>query len=167
MQAPRRVKKSNAGFTLVELLAAAAIMAFCLAGLLLAYISMFTMTDLSRDMTVATNALQQKFEQVQGTGFSALNNSNFTLASLGFNNTTGMGIVEVSATGYTNATAELKRVRVAISFQSKGRVIGEDKNLNGILDSGEDDPYYNTSSFGGGGKLNSPVEGVIFVTNYN
>lgn len=168
MRAKRGIKK-NAGFTLVEVLVAAAIMAFCLAGLLLSYISMFTLTDFSRDMTVANNALQLRLEQIQKlnyTAASALNNTSFNLSSLGFNGTEGRGVVEVSATNYTASEAQLNRLRVVIAFRSKNRVIGEDQNLNGMLDSGEDDAFYNSSSYNGAGRLNSPVEGVLFITDY-
>jgi len=45
---------------------------------------------------------------------------------------------------------------VVVCFRTRGRVIGEDKNLNGALDSGESPDS----------RLDSPVEIVTYVANF-
>jgi prepilin-type N-terminal cleavage/methylation domain-containing protein len=146
-------------FTLIEVLLAAAILAVCLSGLLMAYVDLLIFTDLSRDMTLATNAAQAKMEEIRNMNFSslaALDGTNFTIT--GFNSTKALGVIEVADTSYD----DLKRVRLAVSFKSRNRVIGEDQNLNGVWNSGEDFSGYSN----GTGKLNSPVEAVTLIANY-
>lgn len=157
-----RVKK-GAGFTLMELLLTVAILAFCLCGILLTYIQMFIFSDLSRDLTRITNLVQAKMEEIKKTDFATL--ASFTLAfdsNLFFENETqyngnlkkGIIRAEVSNTSY----GDLKEVRIVSSFKSRGRIIGEDKNLDGDLDTGEDTLIVNT-------RLDSPVEAVTLIAD--
>jgi hypothetical protein len=83
------------------------------------------------------------------TGLSALNGTRFELN--GFAAGDAEGVVEVSDTTYS----DLKRVRLTVSFRSRNRVIGEDSNLNGILDAGEDS--------NGNGRLDSPAEVISLI----
>jgi hypothetical protein len=142
--------------TLVEVITAAAIFAFCLSGLLLTYMNLFTLNDLTRDFTRTTNGIQARMEEIKLVSFTnlaALNNTTFTID--GFNSTSALGVVQVSDTGYT----DLKRVRLIVTFKSRNRVIGEDTNFNGVLNSGED--------ANGNGRLDSPCEIVTTIANFN
>lgn len=146
----------NIGMTLVEVITAAAIFAFCLAGLLLTYMNLFTMTDLTRDLTLATNAMQARMEEIKHfpfSGLAALDNTTFAVE--GFNLTDAIGVVQVSNTTYT----DLKQVRLVICFRSRNRLIGEDTNLNGELNAGEDTD--------GNDRLDSPSELVTTIADFN
>ncbi len=156
-QPDRMMKSSVRGFTLVEVMIAAAILAFCICGLLATYVNMFFLTDLSRDFTLATNAVQAKMEEIKKKDFSQITNSltgPFDLTSYGFPSSKSKGrvVVDENFDGYPG---ELTRVRIVACFDSRGRVIGEDKNLNGLLDPGEDS--------NNNGVLDSPVELVTLI----
>ncbi|MFA5100754.1 MAG: prepilin-type N-terminal cleavage/methylation domain-containing protein [Candidatus Omnitrophota bacterium] len=155
-------KKRQSGLTLIEVLVSVAIMATCISGMLLTYINLFTITDLMRDFTLAMNAASQKVEEIKCNPYDsilAFNNSTFTVA--GFPDASdAIGRIEVSNT--TNAY--LRKVRVVVSFRTRGRVIGEDANLNGLLDSGENTVSYAETA---GPRLDSPIEIVTYVGNYS
>lgn len=147
----------------MELLLTFSLLAFCLCGILLTYINMFLLADLSRDLTQTTNLIQAKMEQIKKTDFDAI--ASFALAfdaNLRFENETGYdsnlkkGIVTAEVT--TMSYSDLKRVRIVSSFKSRGRVIGEDKNLDGDLDIDEDTLIINN-------RLDSPVEAVTLIAS--
>ena len=146
------MKDSKKAFSLIELLLTVTMLSFCLCGILITYINMFFLSDLSRDMTLATNAVQSKMEEIKKTAFdnlSALNGTTFDLD--GFTGLTAKALIEVSDTGYT----DLKIVRISASFKSRFQTVGEDKDFNGVLNSGEDaDPN---------GRIDSPVELVTLI----
>jgi len=153
----RAGKNTSGGFTLLEVLFASAIMAACISGLLLTYINLLTLTDLTRFFTVATNAASRKIEEIKRLPYGTIadyNNTTFNVADF-YPPEDAIGRVEVANT--TNTTgAFLKRIRVVVCFRTRGRVIGEDKNLNGALDSGESPDS----------RLDSPVEIVTYVANF-
>lgn len=127
--------KSARGFSLVELLFTFSILAFTLCGILLTYIQMFLLSDLARDTTYATNAVQAKMEEIKNTAFDSISLYNDTAFDIpGFAAEDAKGRVEVYSTAY----ADLYRVRVMASFKSRKRLIGEDANLNGEFNTGED-----------------------------
>jgi hypothetical protein len=116
---------------------------------------MFILTDLSRDLTVATNALQAKMEEIKKTNFDSLASLNGTTFDIsGFDSSNAKGVVYVTDTGYT----DLKRVHIEVSFKSRNRVIGGDRNLNGVANTGED--FINVN---GVNELISPVELVTLI----
>jgi prepilin-type N-terminal cleavage/methylation domain-containing protein len=150
----RRLRKS--GLTLVEVLVAAAIFAFCLSGLLLTYMNLFTLTDLSRDFTLASNAMQAKMEEIRQSNFSnlsSLNNTNFTVP--GFAANSSSGIIQVYNTTYN----DLKEVRLVVSFRCKNRTIGEESNFNGVF-------CATTEDTDGNGRCDSPAELVTVISQF-
>lgn len=152
-QLAQKMKSLDKGFTLIELLFTFSILVFCLCGLLLAYIQMFVLTDLSRDLTLATNAVQAKMEEIKKANFDSLLSLNGTTFDLtGFSSSDAKGRVEVVSTVYS----DLMRVRIVASFRSRNRVIGEDANLDGDLDTGED-------TFISNSRLDSPMELVTLI----
>ncbi len=59
---------------------------------------------------------------------------------------------------YTSGYNRLLKIKVTCCWKEKGgRIIGEDKNLNGQLDIGED--------INGNGELDSPVKLVTYIAN--
>lgn len=142
----------NNGFSLPEVLVAAYILAFGLCGILVTYVSMLIFSDLSRDFTLANNALQAKMEEIRRTDFNSLSGLSGTVFDIeGFSSDNAKGAIEVTDTAYT----DLKRVRIAVCFKSRSKVVGEDANLNGMLDLGED--------ANNNGRLDSPAEVVSMI----
>lgn len=146
------------GFTLIELMVALAILAFCLTGLLLTYIGMLVLNETTRNLTIATNAAQTELEKLrnqsnQPLGFDSLVNFNgATFDVPGFIAGNAKGRIEVANAGY----ADLNQVRIVVSWKQRGaRIIGEDTNLNGVLNAGEDQ--------NGNGILDSPAEIISFI----
>lgn len=126
---------------------AAGILAFGICGVLVTYLTLFVFSDLNRNFTLAASSLQAKMEEIKRTNFTALSALNGTTFNLnGFSSSDAKGRIEISDTVYT----DLKRVRLIICLRSRSRVIGEDANLNGVLNSGEDS--------NGNGRLDSPLE---------
>ncbi len=147
-------RRYGRGFTLIEVLLAVSILAFVLCGLLSTYISLFYLGDISRQIILVTNAMQARFEEAKNTSFDALpalNGTTFTIP--GFANNNARGQIQVNNTVF----ADLREVRIVVSFRSKGatRIIGEDTNLNGVLDSGEDG--------NNNGRLDSPMEIITLI----
>jgi prepilin-type N-terminal cleavage/methylation domain-containing protein len=148
------MKLSDKGFTLIELLFAAVIIAFVLCGLLLTYVNMFLLSDLARGFTLTTNGMQLEIERLKNANFTNLisfNNTKFEVA--GFNNSDAEGVIYVSDTAYS----DLKKARIAVSFKSRKRIIGEDTDLDGTLDYGED---INNNT-----RLDSPAEVVTLIAD--
>ncbi len=149
-------RKKITGFTLIELLFTFSILATSILGILLTYISMFILLDLSRDLTLANNAAQAKMEEIKNIDFSNLSSEagSFDLTAYGFPSVDSRGIIEVD-TDSLGYAGELTRVRILAFFRSRGRVIGEDLNLNGVLDPGEDRNLNR--------ELDSPVEVITLI----
>ncbi len=137
--------------SLVELMAAVCIVLIAIVGILYAYMKAIELHSIARGAAVATHGVKNKIEEIKGAAhaniYSTYNNSTFTLPGI----TNGKGVVYVN-----NDIANLLVVKVVFCWKLEGgRVIGEDTNLNGVLDSGEDqrdrDGAYN-------GKLDSYVQ---------
>jgi len=92
-------------------------------------------------------------EEIKKMSFDSLSlgGKPFNLTDYGFVYSESKGRVEVSNTPYS----DLKRIRLIGCFKSRQRIIGEDKDLDGILDTGEDS--------NGNGRLDSPLEIVTLI----
>ena len=75
--------RARAGFTLSELLLAAAILVFVLAGLLALFLNCLVLNDANRNLTVASTHAQYIMEQIKSTDFaqveSKINNGDWDL----------------------------------------------------------------------------------------
>lgn len=145
-------KASSKGFTLVEITLVVAIVAFVLCGLLATYISCFVLTVTSKNISIATNAALGLIEEIRNAPFSQVitdfNGLNFILNDI----PASRGVVSIN-----DDNPELLRVTVTVCWRQGERIIGEDTNLNGVLDSGED--------ANGNGILDSAVQLVTLVAN--
>lgn len=145
--------KNKNGFTLIETMLSGFLLAFVLSGMLLLYVNFMTLGDLIRQITLASNAAQAQLESLKNMDFNNVVTDTDGFSVAGFPAGTARGAVEVVATEY----ADLKEVRITVSFVSKGgRIIGEDTNLDGQWQSSEDT--------NGNGFLDSPVEIITFVS---
>ena len=127
------VRKAAPGFTLVELMVATLILVAVLVGLLASYVACLDLTDLAKNTSTAINIAQSKIEDIKNDTYVQIkadyNNVPFNVTGL-----TGKGVSYVDDTN-----PDLLEVTVTVCWRQKnGRIIGEDTNLNGQLDAGED-----------------------------
>ena len=165
-------KNSESGFTLVEIMLATGILVFALCGILAAFISCIALSSTSKNVNIATNAALEIAEQIRTTAYTDLSDpsgSGLLINGQPFTETfPGSNIYSCSftvavlpsnmVTVYINTnTPELLGVTISLCWRQNNRVIGEDKNLNGQLDAGED--------ANGNDLIDSPVQVVTRVAN--
>ena len=142
----------NKGFTLVETILAVGILAFVLCGILATYASCSILATTSKNVNIATNAALGLMEQIRTDSFTQIytdyNRLNFVLNDI----SSSRGAVYVDATN-----PSLLKVTISVCWRQGSRVIGEDTNLNGVLDTGED--------VNGNGIIDSPVQLVTLIAN--
>lgn len=132
---------------------ASAVLVTVLAGLLAVFVNCIFLNELNRRLTLAYSAVEAEMETIKNTPFANLDALNGTTFNLnGFTAGDAIGRIEVSNEG----SSDVKRVRITASFRNRKRIIGEDKNLNGALDTGEDVDLND--------ELNSPVELITLIT---
>lgn len=133
MQKLGRVLHNQKGFTLPELLVSMILLAPLYMGVSLSFIQCMSLNDASQEFSQAIGSVQNQVSVMHNTPFdqvfSTYNNTTFTVAGM-----TGIGAIDVD-----NSAADLLTVTVSYCWQTKdGRLMGEDVNLNGQLDAGED-----------------------------
>jgi Tfp pilus assembly protein PilV len=147
----KRYELSNGkGFTLAELLIAAAILIVLFTGILMAFFRSIQLEEISRHSSTALLVAKNRVTQIKNTPFdqilAAYHRTTFTTTGLD-----GIGVSYVD-----NTDPRLCIVRVAFCWREKnGRVFGEDLNLNGQVDVGED---RNNNGF-----VDSPVQVIASV----
>lgn len=145
--------KNNSGLTLLELMIAAGILVVAISGLMAIFTGMFSLNENARKITLAVTASQDKMEEMR--------NSNFDSLFTAYNGTSfdpdGFASGEVKGAVYIdNTNSDLLEVCVAISWREhSNKIVGEDINLNGALDPGED--------LNGDNRLSSPAEVVTLI----
>ncbi|MBU0694769.1 MAG: hypothetical protein KKC11_08920 [Candidatus Omnitrophica bacterium] len=149
-------RSSLTGFTLIEISIATLVFIVTLTAILLFYISSTQLTEISFNTTKALFAAKTKLEEIRNYNFSKIYNdfSNYKFIPKGFGENEAKGVVYVNK---EDAREDLLRVNVAVCFKAGVRIIGEDSNLDGILDTGEDE---NSNNF-----LDSPVELTTLLTS--
>jgi Tfp pilus assembly protein PilV len=134
----------NSGMTLVEILVASAVLILAVTGILTAYLRAMELAEISRNMSRAIHAAQTRMEEIRSSDYDSIFSSYHQTQFL-INGLNGYGISYVD-----NSTADLLEIIVSVAWKQKnGRVYGEDKNLNGVIDAGED--------INGNGMLDSQV----------
>ncbi len=143
-------KDNNKSFTLIELMIAATIFLIAFVGILISYFTCLELSEISKNTSIAVHASKARLETIRNTTFNQIkatyNNTAFVIAN--FN---GKGVSYVDDTNP-------RLLKITVSFcwkQPSGRVVGEDKNLNGQLDAGEDT--------NGNGTIDSPVQLVSYI----
>lgn len=144
----KEFRLTQMGFTLMELMIAAAVLIAVLVGLLAAFIGCFALNETSRNLTIAINGCQRKLEEIHdesfGQIFASYDGATFEVA--GLRDADSEGVVEVD-----NTDPDLLVISVTVCWRQKGgRIFGEDSDLDGVLDAGEDD--------NGNGQLDSPAQ---------
>ncbi|OGX08758.1 MAG: hypothetical protein A2Z88_00815 [Omnitrophica WOR_2 bacterium GWA2_47_8] len=134
--------KDRNGFSLVEVLVTAGIVVLVSLGLFRVFITCSLLAEMAGNLTTAIVEAEDKMEEIRNVAFDTIVGSyssggtpgnTFTIPS--FN---AMGVVNIDPTTSPN-NADLLKVEVNVSWRNKdGRVVGEDKDLDGTIDGGED-----------------------------
>ena len=126
------------GFTLVEVLVATGLLVIVLAGLVGLFVYCSMLSELSGDMTTVMSELQGKWEEIRNHDYDLI----VTDYSSGGTPGNTFDLTQVNAKGviYIDATnPDILVVKIVASWQTRSdRIMGEDQNLNGVLDAGED-----------------------------
>ncbi|MEW5895476.1 MAG: hypothetical protein AB1650_06945 [Candidatus Omnitrophota bacterium] len=137
--------KNIQGVSLIEFLVSFVILVLVTGGILFSYIRCMEFIELSKNMSIAVQAAQSRMDQIKATNYSLVSSS-FNGISFAIPNLNGIGVTYID-----NSVADLLDVNVVICWRNKNdRLYGEDGNLNGVLDVGED---LNVNL-----RLDSPVE---------
>lgn len=144
-------RKPARGFTLAELLLAVTIAIIALCGILATYITCFNLMSTSKNTSIAASVAQGIMERIRATPFPQI----ATTAS--WPEPPNVLPAHKSVVYIDNTNPEFLRITVCVSWSQGLRVIGEDKNLNGLINAGEDVNLNNI--------LDSPVEIVSFLAN--
>jgi prepilin-type N-terminal cleavage/methylation domain-containing protein len=153
-----RRELNNRGFTLVELLIVVGILAVVVLGLLQLFIYTSVQAQMAGNKTLAVAAATNKIEEIRNHTYTSIAadyasggtpGNKFTPANI-----TGKGIIYIGS-----SNPDLLTIEVDVSWRNKyGRVIGEDLDLDGVKDTGED--------VNGNNKLDSPVKLISAITSH-
>lgn len=141
----KKCRKDDQGFTLPELMVATLIFSLTFLGIFLTCLRCMELNGIARNSSTALNAAKSRIATIENTAFNQIaatyNNATFTTADLN-----GIGVSYVNT-----VSADFLTVTVVFCWREKsGRTIGEDSDLDGQLDAGED--------LNNNGTLDSPIE---------
>jgi len=130
--------RKNSAFTLVELLVVIAILSFVLVALLRLFVACGVLVNMSQCITAATIDAQNKIEEIRNSDFDDITTNYVSSGTPGntFNLTTltGKGVIYIDS-----SNPDLLQIDIVVCFQDRyGRIYGEDVDLDGALDGGED-----------------------------
>ena len=144
---------SSQGLSLVEVLIATGILAFVLCAVLYVYTLCSALITTSKNVNIATNAALGLMEEIRCSSFADIPEDYNGLIFMLNDVPESRGVVYVY-----DANPELLTVTISVCWrQNADRVIGEDVNLNGVLDENED--------ANDNGIIDSPVEMVTRIAN--
>lgn len=134
MFANRKIYDQKA-FTLPELLIATVVFVLTFVGILLSYLRCMELNELSRNSSLAVAAVKSRMEDIKNTDFVNILNT-YDKVAFSANGINGQGVSYVE-----DVATDPKLLKVTISFswkQKSGLLVGEDDDLDGQLDAGED-----------------------------
>lgn len=148
--------KGQQGFTLLELMFAVAVLVTAIAGMVRLFVYTSTAADIAGRKTIAVSEAQSKLEEIRNTDYDLVAANYSSSGTPG--NTFDLNLIDGKGIIYIDSSnAELLVLEVVVSWNNKyDRVIGEDQDLDGVLDAGEDT--------NGNGKLDSSVELITYLT---
>jgi len=145
MNIEREKRLRRQAFTLVELMFASAIMIVTVTGILMSYLRCLELHEMTKNSALALKAATTRMETVKSTAFDQIK-ATYHNAAFGVVGLNGMGNIYVD-----DSVSDLLQVSVSISWRLRnGRLYGEDTDLDGQLDAGEDS--------NGNGILDAPVQ---------
>lgn len=123
------------GFTLSELLIATVVFILTFVGILLSYLRCMELNEMAGNSSLAVAAVKSRMEDIKNTDFVNIS-SNYDRVAFSANGINGQGVSYVE-----DVVTDPKLLKVTISFswkQKSGLLVGEDDDLDGQLDAGED-----------------------------
>lgn len=110
------------GFTLPELLIAAAILAFALLAILASFVSCFLLNEANRNLTVAITHAQYVMEEIKNTGFDSIRNDGNSQWDWDSATIATKGLIPIRNEGIdTQVTGtDLLDVGITVSWQDRG-----------------------------------------------
>jgi len=158
--------KRMKGLTLVEVLVAMAILAVVALSMFMVYPALFENVTLSSENMKAFEAAKRQMEALVTMNYTDLYNVSYNITPVANNFTpqnlpNSTGVYYVKRLMYANLTdiPDLLDLEVVVSYRVGARTIGEDQNLNWVLDSGED--------IDSNGKINSTIKLSTLIFNQN
>ncbi len=149
---PRIDRTLSNGITLPELLIATTVVLMTSMGILYTYVQCLELNKINHDTTLVLQDCRNILEDIR-TASPSMVHETYHNKTFPLNGPQGIILVQVN-----DQDPQLLLVTVkAFWRQSKGRLMGEDKNLNGTLEEGEDTNKNN--------ELDSPVTLVTYVYN--
>ncbi|MBF0521468.1 MAG: prepilin-type N-terminal cleavage/methylation domain-containing protein [Candidatus Omnitrophica bacterium] len=140
------------GFTLMELMVVTVILIVAIGGILATYIQCLAISEISRNSTTAMIAAKSRLEDIKNASFDQLV-TKFNKVSFSIGDLNGIGVSYVD-----NTNLDLYKITISVCWQQRnGQIIGEDTNLNGQLDAGEDVNHNNI--------IDSPLQIVTYIYN--
>jgi len=159
------------GLTLVEILIASVILTVALGGILTFTAQYLKGLDSTRNFSIAINAAQERMERIKAqtsTTSDSQKLGSFDQLTL-YNNLPFNVYAEDGTTVLTNfkgisyvttamtSPVTMYRVKVVVWWkENDGRIMGEDKDFDGTLDTGED-------TWTGPGTKNGEIDGTVFL----
>ena len=144
--------KTQQGFTLAELLIATTVVLLSSVGILFTYVQCLELNSINHDTSLVLQSSRNMMEEIKSIS-PAMVHETYNEKTFPLKEPSGIILVTVN-----DQDPQLLSVTVKCFWkQIKGRLIGEDKNLNGFLDDGED--------LNKNGELDSPVTLVTYVYN--
>jgi type II secretory pathway pseudopilin PulG len=135
--------RSPKAFTIAELLIATAIILLTSLAILFSYVQCLELNTINKDTMAVLEQARNTVEAIKSTPFGEIYDA-YNKKIVALKDPEGIAIVEVD-----NKNPQLLSVSVKCFWKTKNRMVGEDKNLNGILDKDEDKNE--------NGKLDSPI----------
>lgn len=110
-------RKSERGFTVIELLVAIAVVGILVPTLIGFLNTLNRLNDRARDMTVVNSLVENKVEGLRSAGYSAVNNG-----TVSFSNELPVSLGNPKSATYvvTSPTAGMKQVDITVSYNDHG-----------------------------------------------
>ena len=162
--------RSNSAFTLIEVMVASVVFVLTIGVLLLVFIGCLSLNATSRNLTTSINAAGAKLEEICQHDLDIITSSYIPGGdpgdSFGISDWTRphSGIISIIDDGSDEpdhlTNDNLIQVTISVCWQEKGgRIIGEDKNLDGNFDLASEDKN-------GNGRLDSPTQLITLISRH-
>lgn len=128
-----KIVLNKKGFTLAEVMISTFLLVLIFSGTILTFFHCMDLNEMARNSSIALSAIKSRIAEIENTPYSQVsaiyNNATFTSPDL-----KGIGVSTINS-----ANPDFLEVTATFTWQQKnGRIVGEDLNMNGIINSGED-----------------------------
>lgn len=152
----KMIAADKKGFTLIEILVALFVLVIGILGTLQLFNYCAYLAEMSGNTNYVIDQAQSNIDEMRSTSFSLIATNYASGGTPGntfaLTSPTAKGVITIDS-----STADLLTVEINVSWKNErnDRIIGEDLDLDGVLDAGED--------VNGNGKLDSPVKLITLI----